>query len=156
MYPIYRDLRERLGAPLWHDTYGVPRYAVFNPSLLGIYNDWTVLFLVQCQSCAMRFPCAAGVSTLKYVISALEKNRDNPDFTISDREDMSKVLERMVGWGDAPWHTSEGVQDSFDGQCAGTTMKTDIVAILEVWHKEDFEWKKVDCPLELANRLCFE
>jgi hypothetical protein len=45
MYPLYKDLRERLGEPLWHDAEGVPRYAPFEPSLLGIYDRWAVLFV---------------------------------------------------------------------------------------------------------------
>lgn len=31
MYPLYRDLRERLGTPKWIDREGVPRYSDFTP-----------------------------------------------------------------------------------------------------------------------------
>ena len=98
MYPIYRDLRDKLGEPIWHDEHGVPRYAEFHPSLLGIYDDWAVLFVVRCQSCGMCFDCASGLATM----SELSRYPGKPRFTFEERNDSMKVLPLIVGWGDAP------------------------------------------------------
>ena len=56
------------------------------------------------------------------------------------------VMDKLFGWGDAPWHTQHGDQDQFDGQCAGTTMTTDYVA-KELWIKEHKAgWVKAEIP----------
>ena len=96
MYPLYRDIRERLDEPDWHDQNGVPRYGKFHPKMLGIYDDWAVLFQVRCQSCGRLFPCAVGISTIHYMMK-------NPGkLAFEDREDVEKILDLIVYWGDAP------------------------------------------------------
>lgn len=138
MYPIYRDIRDRLGEPLWHDEHGVPRYAEFHPKLLGIYDDWAVLFNVECQGCGRQFPCAVGRSAINLVVqNSLE---------FADKDDAQKVLYQMLSWGDAPWHDG-------DRQCAGTTMSTDITAILQVWRRVDMDWVQIDLALSIVNKL---
>lgn len=121
MYPVYRDIREKLGTPLWHDSHGVPRYAEFHPKFLGIYDDYAALFYVQCQACSQLFPCASG--TPKY------------QFTKTPHviENIENFLDEYVGWGDAPWHDE-------DKQCSGTTMSTSIVKLLSVWERISGEW----------------
>jgi hypothetical protein len=143
MYPIYRDIRDRLGEPLWHDQHGVPRYDEFHPSYLGIYDDWAVLFVVECQACGQRFHCAHGLSSINLCIKS---HMGDAAFAFEDKDDPSVVLPHIVGWGDAPWHGTQ--------QCAGTTMSSDVVGILQVWKKESHGWTQVDISLELANRLC--
>lgn len=145
MYPLYRDLREKLGEPLWHDQLGVPRYAVFHPELLGIYDDWAVLFEVECEACRHRFPCAIGFCSLDYHL--------NPTLGLDfhNRFDPDKVLPQIVGWGDAPWHDMYG-ESAFDSQCAGTTMSSSVVYILEVWRK-DREWEQIEISQALRDKL---
>lgn len=129
VYPLYSDIRERLGEPLWHDEHGVPRYAPFHPSLLGVYDDRAALFEVMCQSCGRIFPCAAGTTRLWPIMAGKG----------TEEETLDATLRRIIGWGDAPWHTHEG-----GGQCAGTTMATTIAGIVSVWEKIDHEWQQVE------------
>ena len=143
MYPIYRDLRDKLGEPLWHDGHGVPRYAEFHPSLLGIYDDWAALFVVRCQSCGMDFDCAAGLATSHRLITYPGK----PPFAFEERNDPMKVLPHVVGWGDAPWHHDAS-------QCSGTTMTTMIVRLRQVWRREKSEWSKVELTAAMIDLAC--
>ncbi len=147
MYPLYRDLREKLGEPLWHDQHGVPRYAEFHPSLLGIYDEWAALFVVECQSCGRTFPCAKGISKMsdhRRIVELFEalKTADG-------------ALYNLIVWGDAPWHDFEGNQASFDSQCAGTTMTTSVVDILQLWHR-DREWSPVAVEPWMIEKHCEE
>lgn len=141
MYPLYKDLRDRLGEPLWHDANGVPRYAPFHPNLLGIYDNWAVLFCVRCQACRRDFSCAVGRDSIRLVTEKrIEFQEQNNPF---------QVLTQIVGWGDAPWHDDER-------QCAGTTMSSTVVGILEVWHREKCDWNRIEIEKSLAAFLCDE
>lgn len=132
MYPTYRDIRTKLGAPLWTDQYGVPRYDEFSPELASeIYDDWVALLEVKCQSCEKVFTCSTCVAKFQMVI----KRKD-----IVTEED---IISQLIGWGDAPWHTFEGDEASMDGQCAGTTMTTSVIGA-KVWRKDRFDWIEVD------------
>jgi hypothetical protein len=131
MYPLYKDIREKLGAPLWHDSHGVPRYAEFHPSLLGVYDEYAVLFLVQCQSCHQVFPCAVGHS--KHVFTSEMKVL----------KDVHEFIQDYVGWGDAPHH--EDIP-----QCAGTTMSTSVVKLLSVWEKNR-HWEQVEITQSMTD-----
>lgn len=142
MYPLYRDIRDRLGVPIWHDQHGVPRYDEFHPSLLGIHDDWACHFLVRCPSCGEMFPCAVGFNALSYIASQV-----NFIDLFDKRSSPEEMLPCFVGWGDAPYHPYP------TGQCAGTTMGADVCAILSVWYR-DSEWGKVEISLGLANSLC--
>ena len=43
--------RAGVGSPLWWDEGGVPRFAPFHPTLLGVYDQYAVLGEVTCASC---------------------------------------------------------------------------------------------------------
>lgn len=152
MYPLYTDLRERLGEPLWHDSHGVPRYAPFHPTMLGVYDDWAALFEVTCCGCGQRFECGAGMHALGVTLRRSNRGQESLEGLTSD-EDRRRWLERvhaeldcpkgatdhLVDWGDAPWHTlPEG------GQCPGTTMGVDLGPVLQLWHKVRGEWVRAD------------
>jgi hypothetical protein len=133
MYPIYRDLRDKLGKPEWHDQHGVPRYAEFHPKHLGIYDTYAALFLVQCQACHRTFPCAVG----------------SPHYLLQNNEvvmlnDIFAFLEREVSWGDAPWHDD-------DSQCAGTTMSTSVVKLLSVWERKQGDWNQLEITQAMTD-----
>ncbi len=134
MYPIYKDIRNRLGAPLWHDSYGVPRYDEFHPKLLGIYDKYAVLFLVQCQTCHQLFPCAFGMPGYHFV---------NDKFDIIDNVD---DFLKYVTWGDAPYHEEEQ-------QCSGTTMSTSIVKLLSVWSQESGKWESLEITQAMTDAI---
>lgn len=144
MYPIYRDLREKLGEPLWHDAEGVPRYAPFEPNLLGIYDEWACLFVVRCQGCSRDFHCAAGwtiTNGLMHLTAEQSKER------FDKKDDAATVLPLFVGWGDAPWHGYNGD----DGQCSGTTMSTEIMDVREIWHRVNYKWEPVEVTRALRD-----
>jgi hypothetical protein len=151
MYPLYLDLREKLGEPLWHDQHGVPRYAPFEPDLLGIYDRWACLFVVKCQACERAFDCAVGWDFLSYAATSRATD-DELQEMVNRQHDPHYVLPKFVSWGDAPWH-------DMDNQCAGTTMTTDIIRIKEVWHKvrtesQLAEWQRVEISDGLEMVLC--
>lgn len=147
MYPLYQDLREKLGAPHWIDQHGVPRYKPFHPDLLGIYDRWAVMFEVECQACRKRFRCAGGVSRLHIVRTPLEKVK------VITIETIEQALDHLVSWGDAPWHDADGDEAGFSSQCVGTTMTTAIPVIVEVWHYDAIgEWSLVDISDELRAK----
>jgi hypothetical protein len=133
MYPLYSDIRSKLGTPKWHDQNGVPRYDDFHPSLLGVYDKFAALFLVECQSCYSVFPCAIGAPDLLF--------KDKEVLKIETIEDF---IDNYVVWGDAPWHNDEY-------QCAGTTMSSDVTEILSAWRKDNFEWSQVEVKLKSTN-----
>lgn len=124
MYPVYRDLRDRLGPPLWHDWQGVPRYDAFQPGHQNVYAHHEALVIVRCGSCAEDF--AVGVCTLDPLLMLR---------TLTFEPIVLPTLENpgWIAWGDAPWHDD-------GGQCAGTTMVADLIAIVEYWRHDDFEW----------------
>jgi len=131
MYPVYRDIREKLGTPMWHDSNGVPRYAEFHPKYLGVYDYYAAHFLVQCQSCLQTFPCATGSQNYRF---------HNNEVVMID--DIFAFLEQYVSWGDAPWHDD-------DSQCAGTTMSSSVVKLLSVWERKNSDWE----PLEITQKM---
>lgn len=129
MYPIYKDIRERLGTPKWHDRHGVPRYSDFTPDECAeIYCDWAVLMEVKCQACDEVFLCGNACRRHDF---------DRNNVVIID--DPEVALLRLFGWGDAPWHD----------QCSGTTMSTDY-RIIGFWHKRrtDYVWESLPIPDE--------
>jgi len=146
VYPLYADLRRALGTPKWIDQHGVPRYHGFSPELLGIYDDWAVLITVTCQACGQEFQCGIGACSWQL-------RMENPDaLQFEDRHDPMKVLPLFMGWGDAPWHTHEGEEDRFDGQCAGTTMSYGGIQLLQVWVK-DGDWRQLELTKEQMSAL---
>ena len=133
MYPVYKDIREKLGIPIWHDSNGVPRYAEFHPRLLGVYDEYAALFLVECQSCRQVFPCAVGVAkcTLR-------------DREIKRLDNVYDFIQKHVFWGDAPYH-------DYPQQCAGTTMSTSIVKLISVWERHSGEWEKIEITQDMTD-----
>jgi hypothetical protein len=134
MYPLYKDIRGRCGAPDWHDEHGVPRYGEFDPDNLGISDAWALEMRVTCQSCGMTFKCCTGAP--RYAIVGAPPNASVVVF------DEKTILDNLLGWGDAPWHTEDGDQASFGGQCAGTTMTADCEPV-RLWYEDNFKWRIV-------------
>lgn len=142
MYPLYEDIRTALGVPKWIDRNGVPRYCDFSPEIAGqIYYDWVSLMTVECQSCGKTFQCSNAISYFE----AFTKNRDHEGDPIAN-EPKDMVL-WVAGWGDAPWHDSEGNECGFDAQCAGTTMSTDFTN-LRVWRRQMSKWVELENPMQ--------
>lgn len=146
MYPLYRDIRERLGPPVWIDKHGVPRYSDFSPQEASeIYCDWVALMTVKCQSCGKTFQCANSAS---YVNLFIERRYGR----FPSENTAKEMVPCIAGWGDAPWHDQYGDECGFESQCAGTTMTTDFEN-LRVWFRDrdgknnEFEvWAEISEP----------
>ena len=55
------------------------------------------------------------------------------------------VMQHALGYGDAPCHTEHG------GQCAGTTMSSDFVKVIQFWKKDRIDdWVRIP-DLELGE-----
>jgi hypothetical protein len=138
MYPLYRDIREKLGIPKWIDRNGVPRYSEFSPDQAAeIYCDWVALMEVECQCCQKVFLCANAAS---YSHRMIEKRYGVWPKANTPEE----MLQYVEGWGDAPWHDADGNECGFSSQCAGTTMTTDH-EVIKVWRR-DYNSKDGEFP----------
>jgi len=136
MYPLYKDIREKLGTPNWIDQHGVPRYYEFNPKdTAEIYNDWVLLLEVECQSCGKKFKCATSLAW--YQVWLKSPKLKDPTIEV--------IMNHLFGWGDAPWHDADGNEAGFESQCAGTTMSTNCIPI-GLWHKVRSEWREMEIP----------
>lgn len=123
MLPSYSDIRALTDAqPLWFDRNGVPRYAPFHPSMLGVYDRFAVLAEIECQSCGERF--AIGEGRPKHVIHMV---RGEPEIIEQDLEKMA----RSFVYGDPPRHDCPG---------GGETMSCVERRIVEAWARVDLEW----------------
>lgn len=142
MYPLYRDIKERLGKPVWYDRHGVPRYSEINPSdAAEIYCDCVVQLRVRCQDCGKVFNCVTAASKCNL-------NFSNPVTWFEEFQ--SDPLKHSAGWGDAPWHDADGDECGFESQCAGTTMRTDW-NVVTWWLKENFDWVEKPVPPEYIH-----
>lgn len=144
MYPTYSDIRDKLGTPTFHDSNGVPRYEDFHPDMLGIYDHWAVLYHIQCQSCEQNFPCAVGMYWGDVYCKSKPEVRQA--MLTMDRSDPMQALKLMPRWGDAPWHELD------DGlMCSGVTMCTSVHEVLEVWHRADGDWQRIEISDEIRQ-----
>lgn len=125
MYNPYFDIREKAGAPLWHDKHGVPRYCTFHPRHLDVYDDVAALLEIRCQACDRPFLVAAHFSKMDIFELTGQATTILADV---DRGLPSADDAGWFGFGDAPWHDEE--------QCAGTTMTTSVYRVVEFWTKD--------------------
>lgn len=57
-----------------------------------------------------------------------------------------QALKLMPRWGDAPWHELD------DGlMCSGVTMCTSVHEVLEVWHRADGDWQRIEISDEIRQ-----
>ena len=120
MWPEYQDIIERAGPPEWYTSQGVPRYGPFMPGSMSVYAEYAALCLVRCQSCEEEFRVGFAYDRFMWVMGELKRT------------------ERPTGcddfhMGDPPNHAD----------CAGSTMTSDVVEIVEFWVKGRFcEWSR--------------
>jgi hypothetical protein len=132
----YHDITSRLGAPLWYDECGVPRYDPFEPRLCNnIYADEAVLLWVACQQCERRFPVAMSMAWMERVQTAMKRGDDvglimaDPNYSLAGLIGLG-----AIHYGDPPCHG-----------CVGDTMNCDDLRVLEYWHRgkgTDYEWAR--------------
>jgi len=128
MLPAYDDIRSRIPEPpVWYDQHGVPRYDSFRPEMLGVYDHFAVLGEIACQSCGRRFLVAES-----WPLFDMSKETI-PEYVLAD-------LVEGFTYGDPPRH------DIDVGRCAGETMSSDVVRIVETWERVGLGW--VQRPVE--------
>ena len=123
MLPAYDDIRSRIAEPpIWHDRHGVPRYEPFKPQMLGVYDDFAVLVEIECQRCARRFLAGGGWTRFDVFSDPIvELNLTS--------------LAESFDYGNPPRH-----DDGPMGRCAGETMSSDVVRIVEAWERVGLDW----------------
>lgn len=135
MYRLYSDIRDKLGEPKWHDENGVPRYCDFHPEHCGIYDRMVALLEIYCQGCERTFLVSCSWDHGMAIDGWLRagKPADKAGVWLDDIEKPSAANHGGgFSFGDAPWHTwPDG------GQCAGTTMTTDVRRVVEFWMNVD-------------------
>jgi hypothetical protein len=111
--PDYSDILSRIAEPpLWWFN-GVPRYEPFAPRNLSVGPEENALVLVACQGCDRQF--VVGIEPNAWTGGSMLKTLANGDFNV----------------GDPPRHLSP------DGlRCAGETMGTVPLAVLQAWRWE--------------------
>lgn len=122
MLPNYQDVIEAAGRPpLWFTEAGVPRYADYHPTLLGVYDEVAGLFLVACQYCQERFEVGAGTP-----------RRSVARIMASDFEEVS-LQKFLADWtcGDPPRHACPG---------GGETMSAVELGVLQAWERVGMAW----------------
>jgi len=135
MLPSYRDITTRIAEPpTFFDDNGVPRYEPFTPELLGVYDDFALLAKIACQSCGRQFLVGCGW----------------PRFNVFQDPIIERTLANLVrgfDYGDPPRHSTPD-----NNRCAGETMSSDLVRIVEAWERTGLNWsrrvdwtRRVDC-----------
>lgn len=113
----YADITSRIPEkPIWYDEQGVPRYEMFTPDQLGIYDDLCCLQLIACQNCGEQFKVAHSTSK---TWAWLHGNEPTTPAEIA-----------LSHYGDPPRHA-----------CVGDTMNVDLVEVIQVWQKKEMKWE---------------
>ena len=116
MLPDYWDILEAIDAePLWYDGSGVPRYAPFIPSMLGVYDAFAVHARIACQGCRRPFEVARGWTSRWFA----------PGAEMGTSELVRPTLDELVRgfrYGDPPRHG-----------CGGDSMQSVGLRILAAW-----------------------
>jgi len=123
MHCTYKDIRERLGEPLWWDEFAVPRYCEFRPSEAANIYAWECCLLeIACQNCGKRFLVCMSWSSWAEIMG-------KPTPMLAER-----IRSSVLGYGDPP----------NAGCCsAGPTMSSDVLRVVEYWARVDFGgWKR--------------
>jgi hypothetical protein len=92
--------------------------------MLGVYDYIAALFEIECQSCRGSF--LVGEGWTQYDIFS---------YPIAKRT-LAHMVETF-DYGDPPRHGDEM------GRCAGETMSSSVVVVVETWQREDFYWERV-------------
>ncbi len=129
MNPSYRDIHEAAGRePEWYDDNGTPRFAPFDPMLLGVYDHFVILARIECQDCGKRFLVGCGWPTTR-VVSWRENGKF--DCRVSSVT-WETIRPREFHYGDPPNHG-----------CIGDTMNSIPLEIVEAWDETNFDWTRI-------------
>lgn len=122
MLPDYKDIRSRIDEePKWFDGNGVPRYDVFTPDMLGVYDTKALLVEIMCQACSQRILVGEGWTRYSFL--------NNGSLSFPTLEEIATGFQ----YADPPWHSCKG---------AGESMNSISVRIVEAWEREKLEWAR--------------
>jgi hypothetical protein len=124
MHCAYKDIRDKLGDPMWWDEQAVPRYATFDPEIVAnIYAREVALVEIACQGCGRRFPVA-------FSWASFESVHGNPVPPISER-----IIKKELYYKDPP----------NVGCCSGVCSTSVPLRVLEFWKygKSPFDWERL-------------
>lgn len=129
MKQSYKDIIDKLGAPIFWDEVGCPRYEKFHPSLSSnIYAQEVALVLIGCQSCRFKF---------KVCFSSIGYRVINNTYM---EESLSKhIIDKTIHYGDPPNYCCH----------SGATMNSEPINVIEFWRRDNFKWKR-DKKLEIS------
>lgn len=120
----YRDIRIRLGEPLWYDENGVPRYDPFEPSMCSdIYAKEVALLEIACQGCFKHFRVALSVFPYD------ARGASVPSLK-------SRIQEGVIHYGDPPFHKLDMHSIGTPVMCPGATMNCIDLAVCEYWFRD--------------------
>lgn len=148
MLPDYDDITSRIPTrPQWYDGNGVPRYAPFEPRMMGVYDQVAVLAKIRCQDCRAEFLVGEGWSNLD-IYKRFAGHDETPEIWVwreaegvqpaghyLDYEAALKMLVDSYHYGDPPRHG-----------CVGDTMNSEPIDIVEAWSydKDAKGWGKFE------------
>lgn len=145
----FKDITDRLGAPLWFDALGYPRYCIFGPrETSNIYANVVFLVEIACQDCHHKMDVSNSFDHMDMYRNDFFKNKweevrkqyDIPEGKLVfgkhwkdffNKFSKEELLNYIVHYGDPPRHDCSG---------AGETMNCYDLKIKEAWIKEGFEF----------------
>jgi len=115
MHDGYEDITSRIDEPpTWYDQNGVPRYGEFHPD--SCPNIYSRLVV------SMRIACQHCGRRFDVEMHS---------GVLLDRRD--GILPKEWHYGDPPAHG-----------CVGDSMNCEDLEVLQVWHKQDWEWQRCE------------
>lgn len=147
MHHHYNDIRDRIATePKWWDEHAVPRYCDFFPDeTANIYAQEVVLLLIACQDCGHEFHVCMSSSPMDTAVSAypslvLRLGRKPTDEEYHEEIEAwtlaSLVKCDKIHYGDPPNACPPSC-------CAGATMNSVPLKVLQFWRRDKLEWKRV-------------
>lgn len=138
MKPRFDDIRDRIEEkPTWYDRQGTPRYGVFSPDALGVYDNVAVLYEISCQACGEKFFVGEGYSRMdmhalnwhwsNQYLRWRETKENGIEADFVEEEYVFPTLEDYCSsyhYGDPPIHG-----------CVGDTMNCIDLRVVEAWHQ---------------------
>ena len=116
----YHDIVGKLGAPLWWDENGTPRYLPFHPDMTpNIYSRETCLMQIRCQECGTLFDVQLSSSIIHHTRLA------------------EMAADHRLHYGDPP-NSAHGTTEC----AAGPTMNSIPVRVKEFWVRNRLDWER--------------
>ncbi len=126
-YPLM-DITDRIPEPPTWWMNGIPRYGDYDPQNATWYET-NLLVRIICPYCYRVFDVAIGTNAV------LQKDTVHPMMGYPLDSKTGDIIEEA--YDDPPFHLKG---DGFN--CMGNTAPAEWVAILQVWERDNIEWKR--------------